>query len=130
MPRVQFWQTKYSWRLDHSYRGCRRRVIPRMVDAARFRSLIDEFPSPAVDTGPDSIVEISPLALIDQITSSKRANACSQQQRFLGSTSYAGVAFRYEVPQMGIERCVGMLGRVHHRFHRVAFEEKHLETAW
>jgi len=45
--RVQFWQTENSWRLDRSYRGCRRRVIPRMVDAARFRSLIDEFPSPS-----------------------------------------------------------------------------------
>jgi hypothetical protein len=42
--RVQFWQTENSWRLDRSYRGRRRRVIPRMVDAARFRSLIDEFP--------------------------------------------------------------------------------------
>jgi hypothetical protein len=41
--RVQFWQTENRWRLDRSYRGCRRRVIPRMVDAARFRSLIDEF---------------------------------------------------------------------------------------
>ena len=36
--RVQFWQTANSWRLDRSYRGRRRRVIPRMVDAARFRS--------------------------------------------------------------------------------------------
>ena len=45
--RVQFWQTENSWRLDRSYRGRRRRVIPRMVDAARFRSLIDEFPSPS-----------------------------------------------------------------------------------
>ena len=45
--RVQFWQTENSWRLDRSYRGCRRRVIPRMVDAARFRSLIDEVPPPS-----------------------------------------------------------------------------------
>jgi hypothetical protein len=45
--RVQFWQSENGWRLDRSYRGCRRRVIPRMVDAARFRSLIDEFPSPS-----------------------------------------------------------------------------------
>jgi len=42
--RVQFWQTENSWRLDRSYRGCRRRVIPRVVDAARLRSLIDESP--------------------------------------------------------------------------------------
>jgi hypothetical protein len=47
--RVQFWQTENSWRLDRSYRGCRRRVIRRLVDAARFRSLIHEFPSPSVD---------------------------------------------------------------------------------
>jgi len=47
--RVQFWQTENRWRLDRSYRGCRRRVIPRMVDAARFRSLIDEFPLPIVN---------------------------------------------------------------------------------
>ena len=45
--RVQFRQTENSWRLDRSCRGCRRRVIPRMVDAARFRSLIDEFPPPS-----------------------------------------------------------------------------------
>jgi hypothetical protein len=45
--RVQFWQTENSWRLDRSYRGRRRRIIPHMVDAARFRSLIDEFPSPS-----------------------------------------------------------------------------------
>ena len=45
--RVQFWQAENSWRLDRSSRGCRRRVIPRMVDAARFRSLIEEFPSPS-----------------------------------------------------------------------------------
>ena len=42
--RVQFWQAENSWRLDRSYRGCRRRVIPRVVDAARLRSLIDESP--------------------------------------------------------------------------------------
>jgi len=30
---VQFWQTQNSWRLDRSCRGCRRRIIPRMVDA-------------------------------------------------------------------------------------------------
>ena len=45
--RVQFWQSENGWRLGRSYRGCRRRVVPRMVDAARFRSLIDEFPSPS-----------------------------------------------------------------------------------
>ena len=45
--RIQIWQTENSWRVDRSYRGCRRRVIPCMVDAARFRSLIDEFPSPS-----------------------------------------------------------------------------------
>ena len=32
--RVQFWQTENSWRLDRSCRGCRRRITPRMVDAA------------------------------------------------------------------------------------------------
>jgi hypothetical protein len=37
LPRVQFWETENSWRLDSSHRGCHRRDIPRLVDASDVR---------------------------------------------------------------------------------------------
>jgi hypothetical protein len=45
---VQFRKTEDSRRLDHSYRGCPRRAIPCLVDAADVRSL-NQNPKPRVD---------------------------------------------------------------------------------